>query len=154
MEIELDIQLEDYSDESDQSEDEFDLNSEEEFGGMDANAVEKEYNEFLADEEFYRQAFGKRMTCVVHALNLIFHKIFDDKRSSLGRLRKELLKLLKKINSSGVANQQLKLLTGKKLLKVAKTRWNSFYYVLKRVLLLKTAIIDVCRERLWGIEFQ
>jgi hypothetical protein len=122
VEIELDIQLEDGGDESDQSEEEFDLESEEDLGGMDANAVETEYNDFLEQEEFYRQAFGKRMTCVAHAMDLVFHKVLDDKKSNLGRLRKELLKLLKKINSSGVANQQLKLLTGKKLLKVAKTR--------------------------------
>lgn len=153
VEIELDIKLEDGGDESDQSEEEFDLESEEDLEGMDANAVETEYNEFLAQEEFYRQAFGKRMsmTCFAHALNLVFHKVLDDKKSNLGRLRKE---LLKKINSSGVANQQLKLLTGKKLLKAAKPRWNSFYYVLKRILLLKTANIDVCRDRLCGIEFQ
>jgi hypothetical protein len=153
VEIELDIEF-DEGNESDHSEDdEFDSESDSGLGGMDSNAIETEYSDFLEIEEFYRQAFGKRLSCVAHALNLVFHKILDDKKSSLGKLRKAVLKLLKKINASGVANQQLKLLTGKKLLKVAVTRWNSFYYVLKRVLLLKSAIIDVCRDRLWGIDF-
>lgn len=111
--------MENDGDESNQSEEEFALESEEDFGGVDANAVETDSNnKFLAQEKCYRQAFGKRMN--------VFHKVLDDKKSNLGRLRKEILKFLKKINSSGVANQQLKLLTGKKLLKVAKTRWNSF----------------------------
>jgi hypothetical protein len=82
VEIELDIHLEDGGDESDQCEEEFDLESEEDLGGMDANAVETEYNEFIAQEEFYLQAFGKRMTCVAHALNLVFPKVLDDKKSN------------------------------------------------------------------------
>ena len=126
VEIELEIEF-DNRDESDISDDdEFDSESDSGLGGMDSNAIETEYSDFLEIEEFYRQAFGKRLSCVAHALNLVFHKILDDKKSSLGKLRKAVLKLLKKINASGVANQQLNLLTGKKLLKVAVTRWNIF----------------------------
>ena len=126
VEIELDIEFDD-GNESDHSEDdEFDSESDSGLGGMDSNAIETGYSDFLEIEEFYRQAFGKRLSCVAHALNLVFHKILDEKKSSLGKLRKVVLKRLKKINASGVANQQLNLLTGKKLLKVAVTRWNIF----------------------------
>ena len=126
VEIELEIEF-DNRDESDISDDdEFDSESDSGLGGMDSNAIETGYSDFLEIEEFYRQAFGKRLSCVAHALNLVFHKILDEKKSSLGKLRKVVLKRLKKINASGVANQQLNLLTGKKLLKVAVTRWNIF----------------------------
>ena len=154
IEIELDIEIEDEDSDDDQleSENESDDEHTPESGALQADAVNEE-DAFLDDEENFRQAFAKRLTCIAHALNLIFHKVLDDRKSFLSKLRKKVLKLLKKINSSGVANQELKRLTGKKLLKIAKTRWNSFFFVLQRVLLLKSAIIKVCRDRVWGIDF-
>jgi hypothetical protein len=56
------------------------------------------------------------------------------------------------INTSGVANQERKKYTGKKLFKMAKTKWNSFFVVLQHALLLKSAIISVYRERALGID--
>jgi len=109
---------------------------------------------FYEAEEFYKEAFPKRLTCVAHALNLIFHKILDNDETLIGKTRKKILNLLKKINSSGVVNQKLKQLAGKKLLKIAKTRWNSYFYVLHRLLQLKDEIEEICREKLWGINFE
>ncbi|KZR99768.1 Uncharacterized protein APZ42_004239, partial [Daphnia magna] len=49
VEIELDIEL-DNNDESDHSDDEFDSESDSGLGGMDSNAIETEYNDFLEIE--------------------------------------------------------------------------------------------------------
>jgi hypothetical protein len=155
VEIDLDIEI---ADEESDDDDELLTDNESDDGNGHAeengdHQAEQEDYVYEADQEDFRQAFPKRKTCVAHALNLIFQKILDLKRSCVSKLRKKVLKLLKKINTSGVANQELKRLTGKKLLKIAKTRWNSFFFVLQRVLLLKSAIISVCRERVWGIDF-
>ncbi|KAI9553646.1 hypothetical protein GHT06_021571 [Daphnia sinensis] len=56
-------------------------------------------------------------------------------------------------SSLGVAVEKLKYLAGKKLLKVAPTRWNSFFYVCNRLSKLKEAVIKVCLERAWEIDF-
>lgn len=115
--------------------------------------VMSEEEMFYEAEEFYKEAFPKRLTCVAHALNLIFHKVLDNDETLMGKTRKKILNLLKKINASGVFNQKLKQLAGKKLLKIAKTRWNSYFYVLHRLLQLKNEIVEICREKLWGINF-
>lgn len=128
IEIELDIEIEDEDSDDDQleSENESDDEHAPESGDLQADDVTEE-DSFLHDQENFRQAFAKRLTCIAHALNLIFHKVLDDRKSFLSKLRKKVLKLLKKISSSVAANQELKRLTGKKLLKIAKTRWNSFF---------------------------
>lgn len=136
IEIELDIEIEG----EDPDDEEFDLDE----GALAA------IEEFEEDDSPYEETFPKRLSCVAHGLNLVFHKILDGKESAIKETRESVLKLLRRMNSSGVSNQKL---TGKKLLKIANTRWNSFFYVLQRLLLLKEAIIEVCRERLWGIEF-
>lgn len=105
VEIELDIEIEDEDSDDDQleSENESDDDHPPESGDLQAYDVPDE-DAFLVDQESFRQAFPKRLTCIAHPLNLIFHKILDDRKFSLSKLRKRVLKLLKTINSSGVAN--------------------------------------------------
>lgn len=160
VEIELDI-VEDDEESAEEEDDDEEIEVNHSATGLSAmdrpttaTSAPSEEEEFDLMEEAYQQAFPKRLTCVAHALNLIFHKILDDDSNAIGGTRKTILKFLKKINSSGVANQELKRLAGKKLLKVAKTRWGSYYYVLRRLLELEPEIIAVCREKLWGIDFE
>jgi hypothetical protein len=94
-----------------ESENESDDDHPPESGDLQADDVPDE-DAFLVDQESFRQAFPKRLTCIAHALNLIFHKVLNDRKSSLSKLRKRVLKQLKKINSSGVANQELEAEAG------------------------------------------
>jgi hypothetical protein len=72
LKIELDIQLEDDRDEPDHSEYEFNVKTDDELGGLDANAIEREYNEFLENEKYYRQAFWKHLYCMVYTPKIKF----------------------------------------------------------------------------------
>ena len=89
-----------------------------------------------------------RRSCFKHCLS----QNFGCEKSCISKLRKKVLKLLKMINTSGVANQERKKHTGKKLFKMAKTKWNSLFVVLQHALLLKSAIISVYQERALGID--
>lgn len=69
-------------------------------------------------------------------------------------MKRKVLPLINKFSKSGVATEKLKMLAGKKLLKVAPTRWNIFFYVCQRAAKLKKEVTEICLERKWDITFQ
>ncbi len=132
-----------------------DAESEDEVGDEDAAYTELvvRYLQYLEEETEYQQSFPKRLSCVAHVLQLMCNTIKYKKDSPIQKLKHTVLKLVNRFSKSGVANQNLKVLGKKKLLKVAKTRWNSLYYVAKRLLELKPNIVSVCNKRDWSINF-
>ena len=133
-----DIEYEEFSEQDD--EDELDLS-------------DGEYAEFSSRQDEIIQNFPKQNFCVPHTLSLMSHVILDKKGSLVHKLKKEVLPLVKKFCSSGVASEKLKDLTGKKLLKISRTRWNFFTFVLMRLQECKEAVCSVAFERDFPIKF-
>jgi hypothetical protein len=77
----------------------------------------------------------------------------DEKKSRTLLLKEKVLGLVKKFTKSGVATESLKEFSGKTLLRVAKTRWNSFYYVCDRLLAIREHVMTICNSKDWPITF-
>ena len=91
----------------------------------------------------------KQLFCCSHSLSLICHCILDKSGSFV-----HVLPLIKSFHSLVVATQKLQELCGKKLLKVAKTRWHYFYYVCDRLLEIKDSVKSVANDRDIPIPFK
>lgn len=113
---------------------------------MDAAVVEEEMSFQLTETDFSKE-FPKRLSCIAHALNNMCHSVLYKLDCPIEKLKKKILPLVNRISKSEISNQTLKELTGKKLLKVSKIRWNSFFYVVRRLYALKGAIIQVCQQQ-------
>lgn len=153
----------DNSDEDDDDEDENDDNDIDdcdeievrevmETGHGVANPHSNDYVEEVDEVDAYER-FPKRLNCLAHVLNTMCHAVLDKNNNAISKLKKKVLPLINKFSKSGVATEDLKYLAGKKLLKVAATRWNSFFYVCNRLAKLRTDVMKVCSERKWDILF-
>jgi molybdopterin-guanine dinucleotide biosynthesis protein A len=100
-----------------------------------------------------QRVFPRRNSCYAHMSNVICHAVLDNRKSPVQKLREKVMPIVNKFATSGVATELLKCLAGKKLLKVAQTRWNSFYYVISRLLEVKEEVVVVCAKRDWPISF-
>ena len=116
------------------------------------NAVARDL-QYTEEETEYQRAFPKRLSCAAHVLQLMCNTIIDKLDSPIQKVKRNVLALVNKFSKSGVANQNIKIVRRKKLLKVAQTRWNSFFYVAQRLLQLKPHIVTVCNEKDWPILF-
>ncbi|KZR96972.1 Uncharacterized protein APZ42_008390, partial [Daphnia magna] len=124
---------------------------------LDSEASEEEESQIEEDNEdnmdWMEEEFPKRLTCIDHELNTMCHRVLDKTTSPISKLKCRVLPLINRFSKSGVAVEKLKYLAVKKLLKVVPTRWNSFFYVCNRLSKLKEAVIKVCLERGWEIDF-
>ncbi len=123
--------------------------------GMEDSDVESESEaDFERDQQELQRIFPQRCSCFAHMLSTTCHKVLDARDSPIEQLKGQVLPLVLKFSHSGSATEGLKRIAGKKLLKVAKTCWNSFYYVCNRLVELCAEVIQVCQERDWPIVFQ
>lgn len=103
---------------------------------LDSEASEEEESQIEDDNEdnmdWMEEEFPKRLTCIDYELNTMCHRVLDKTTSPISKLKCRVLPLINRFSKSGVAVEKLKYLAGKKLLKVAPTRWNSFFYVCSR----------------------
>lgn len=110
--------------------------------------------EYSQHQEERLQSFPKRNDCAPHTLALMCHVVLDKKGTLVHQLKCQVLPLIKQFSSSGVASQKLKALTGKKLLKISRTRWNYFTYILIRLKSSKEAVCAVAYEQDFLIPFK
>ena len=115
--------------------------------GLSESYFTKIYEAQFSDEKEMLRAFPKQLFCVAHTSSLMCHWILDKPGSFIHALKQEILPLIKHFNSFSIATQQLKVLNGKKLLKIAKTRWHYFYFVCERLLSLKDSIKQKAVEK-------
>lgn len=105
--------------------------------------LDEEFDRFQDQEMEEMQAFPKRLSCIDHMLNNLCSNVIDKTDSPVHSIKKSVLSLLANFGRSCNANELLKRVCGKKLVKVANTRWHYFYYVCKRLLECKDGIIEV-----------
>ncbi len=100
------------------------------------------------------RVFSRRLSCYAHVVSSACRTVLDKEGSPIYELKAQVLPLVSKFTHSGAASENLKRLAGKKLLKVAQHRWNSFFYVCNRLVDLRAELTQVCQEKDWPIRFQ
>lgn len=116
----------------------------------DTISEDESSDEDLAPEIDYSEAYGKftlsHTSCAVHIFNSSLKKIFDSKNSKVKEIKKNVLKFVASHTRSVKKTEQFKSYSVKKLVKFGETRWNSFYYVIKRLSAIKEQMIKFTVE--------
>lgn len=118
-----------------------------------SDAADAEAQAFFDNVAESERVFPRRNSCYAHVMNVACHTVLDMPMSQIQKLREKVLSIVRKFAASGVATEKLKAMAGKKLIKVAQTRWNSFYYVCCRVYELKEHVVAICAAQDWPITF-
>lgn len=94
----------------------------------------------------------KRISCLAHILNSTLKTVLD--KSDVACTKASILNLIKKISMSCKKIEFLESLGGRKIVKIATTRWNSLYFACQRLLELRQNIILLCDQFNLAIEFE
>ena len=89
----------------------------------------------------------RRIGCFAHTLQLVAQKF--DGYEGFSNVIRAARKINSKVNSSCKATERLIQFCGKKLLKECRTRWNSTYLLLQRLIELREPLAAVLRELEW-----
>lgn len=97
-------------------------------------------------EHHYNSQNIKRFNCVAHVLNTVCSKSLDHSGTTIHTIKQKVMKFVNQFSHSGKKTEHLLQKTDKHLVRFAKTRWNYFYYVCKRLLEIKAPLIQTCSE--------
>lgn len=114
--------------------------------GDDEENTEDDFDEkeLEHDSEFILM---RRIGCFAHTLQLVAQKF--DGYEGFSNVIRAARKINSKVNSSCKATERLIQFCGKKLLKECRTRWNSTYLLLQRLIELREPLAAVLRELEW-----
>ena len=90
--------------------------------------------------------------CLVHTLNLLMHDIVKMKDPSyrwIGALYKRGKKMIKFITNHSMAHHIFRNHSRLELLKIAKTRFGSYYLTFRRLLKVREALASMVSSDLW-----
>ena len=105
--------------------------------------------EFEELEPDHQSTFRKytRVSCFIHTLQLVV-KVFEVNPSFSAALKKA-RSIVSKVNKSTKATEKLIAKANKKLVSDCKTRWDSTYLMLERLLDVKVHLVAVLDELVW-----
>lgn len=116
---------------------------------IDVEIPINEEEDFLNCEESHEEEFFcyNRISCFSHTLQLVVNKFSNFKDFKL--LMKRAHALVRKVNTSTKATEQLVHHSGKKLTKDCPVRWSSTFLMVNRMLQVKDHLKVVLEERGW-----
>lgn len=118
----------------------------------DEGAWNKEVDDFEAAEVKLDTLFTKEkhLRCFAHTLMLVLGAAVGND-NMFKQLRQSVLIVVRHIIRSVRLNERIKKASGLKVLLPASTRWNSIYYVFERLLRVRDAVDDTCKEEAWDL---
>lgn len=87
----------------------------------------------------------RRMPCMAHTIQLLIKPVCQDTKTTayFGKVVAKARKIVSSIKKSSVMTQELMTKTKKTVVSDVCTRWNSTYFMAKRLVELKTAVNDL-----------
>ena len=113
----------------------------------DDEDYEEDFETREQDHDLTFKTFGKRLSCFAHTLQLVVNKFSHD--SSFASTMKKVNGLVKKVNKSSRATEQLLSECRKKLISSCPTRWSSTYLMVQRLLEVREKLGKVLELLEW-----